>query len=61
MGREQATVIELDHFLVSKMNVAIECGRIQDRLGADQSSPRRDGKLIGLRPSARNKEQNWHD
>ena len=46
---EQATVIELDHFLAPEMNGQ---ARTLNRLGTDESSARRDGKLIDLRQGA---------
>ena len=69
MAHEQAGVIHIEAHPVSEMNVGIGVvwGRIQDRLGADESSTRRDRNLIYgcpttevLSPSAGNENQNWH-
>jgi len=69
MAHEQAGVVHIEARPVSEMNVGIGVvrSRIQDRLGADESSPGRDGNLIYgcptievLRPSAGNENQNWH-
>ncbi len=69
LALEQACVIHIEAHPVSEMNVGIGVvrNRILDRLGADESSPRRDGNLIYgcpttevLRPNAANENQDWH-
>src|SRR5208282_1477409 len=69
MAHEQAGVVHIKAHSVSEMNVGIGVvrSRILNRLGADESSTRRDRKLIYgcpttevLRPSAGNENQNWH-
>src|SRR5258708_32988757 len=47
MGLKQATVVEPDGYLVSAMNVPT---RTRNRLRAHESSPRRHGNLICVRP-----------